>query len=171
MNRQYHSALTRVLAGIAVIGLGACSGSSERAVRQPSTSSELGAFMKIHVNPSFSKISFLLFHDSDSDSDLDPTELPASASALVQAAERLSKWPHIPGDSAQGKLVFTEYAEALTNDARNLVNALRDGKPDSMVKAFESLRKKCDACHHFFRYDETSTQDGRPAAGRPSGKP
>jgi hypothetical protein len=171
MSTEYHSALTRVLAGVAMIGLWSCSARPERAVRQPSQSSELGAFMKTYVNPPFSKISFLLFHDGDDDSELDASQLPASASALAQAAERLSKWPEIPGDSAQGKLVFTEYAEALNNDARNLVNALRDGKPDITIKAFESLRKKCDACHHFFRYDETSTQGVRPVAGRPAGKP
>ncbi|HET7504136.1 MAG TPA: hypothetical protein VFK02_24110 [Kofleriaceae bacterium] len=162
----------RLLAGMAAIALWSCSASSDRrAVRRPSKSSELGAFMKAHVNPPFSKISFLLFHDGEGDVELDPGDLPASANQLAQAAERLTRWPDVPGDSAQSKQVFIEYAEALNNDARNLVNALRDDRPGNTVKVFESLRKKCDSCHHFFRYDETTTRDPRAVASRAPGRP
>ncbi|HEU4729247.1 MAG TPA: hypothetical protein VFT22_15195 [Kofleriaceae bacterium] len=167
MNSQYHSMLERVLVGVAAIALWSCSASPDsHATRRPSRSSTLGAFMKAHVNPSFSKISFLLFHDGEGDDELDPAELPASASALAQAAEQLSKWPDVPGDSPQSKQVFIEYAEALNNDARNLVNALRSDRPGLTVKVFESLRKRCDSCHHFFRYDETTTRDPRAVASR-----
>jgi len=118
--------------------------------------------MKTHVNPAFSKISFLLFHDNDDDIQINADVLPASANDLAQAADELSKWPNPPSGSAQSTLVFREYAEALRSDARNLVAALHAPQRDSAIRVFEALRKKCDSCHHFFRYDESANLELRP---------
>lgn len=148
--------LKRMLAVVVLVGLPSCSSPAERTrdVRVPSQGADLGQFMKTHMNPPFSKISFLLFHEGEDDSELDPEMLPASVSGLAAAAERLSKWPDLPGESSQSRLVFHEYAEALRIDANKLIEAVHGGQHDAMVKTFESLRKKCDSCHHFFRYDE-----------------
>ena len=127
----------------------------------PSKTTELGLFMKTRVNPSFSKISFLLFHEEDSDTEIDPAALPASAAELARAAEQLGKWPELPGESEQSKQVFSEYAESLRIDAVKLVDVLRGGQRDNASKIFESLHRKCDACHHFFRYDQSSVLDAR----------
>jgi hypothetical protein len=147
-------------------GVSACSANQERprAVRDPSKSSELGVFMKTHMNPPFSKISFLLFHDGEGAAEIDAGDLPASANELARAAERLGTWPELPGESPQSKLVFSEYAESLKNDARNLINALQDNRPDNARRVFESLHKKCDSCHHFFRYDESTSLTRPPQA-------
>ncbi len=120
--------------------------------------------MKTRVNPSFSKISFLLFHEEDSDTEVDPAALPASANDLASAAERLSKWPNLPAESEQSKLVFDEYAESLKSDAVKLVESLHGKQLDNARKIFESLHRKCDACHHFFRYDQTPVLDPRGTA-------
>ena len=117
--------------------------------------------MKTRVNPSFSKISFLLFHDEDSETEIDPAALPASANELASSAERLSKWPELPGESEQSKLVFGEYADSLKTDAVKLVESLRGNQLDNARKVFESLHRKCDACHHFFRYDQAPVLDPR----------
>lgn len=109
--------------------------------------------MKTRVNPSFSKISFLLFHDTG-DMEIDPAELPASANELAQAAEQLRKWPNLPGESEQSRLVFYEYADALRSDAQKLIAALRENQLENAARIFESLHRKCDSCHHFFRYDQ-----------------
>lgn len=156
----------RLVVAVLSAGLASCSSPGERpgAARVPSQSSELGVFMKTQMNPPFSKISFLLFHDGEGDSEIDPAELPASASLLAAAADRLGKWPDLPGESQQSKLVFHEYADALRNDARGLSDAVRDDQREAMVKAFEALRRKCDSCHHFFRYDEELSRDGRAGA-------
>jgi cytochrome c556 len=147
---------------VVLVGLSSCSSpaAGPRLGRDPSKTTELGLFMKTRVNPSFSKISFLLFHDEDSD----PTALPSSAAELASAAERLSKWPNLPGESEQSKLVFDEYAESLKTDAVRLVESLRGKQLDSARKLFESLHRKCDACHHFFRYDQSSVLDTRTPA-------
>jgi hypothetical protein len=158
---------------LVVIGLAigsSCSPPAERprAPRDPSQVSELGVFMKTAMNPPFSKISFLLFHEGEDESELDPGQLPGNVSQLVATAERLTKWPDLPGESPQSKLVFHEYADALRNDTRVLSDAVRDSQRDAMVKAFDSLRRKCDSCHHFFRFDEETSRDPRaqPAGAR-----
>lgn len=142
-------------------GSGSSSTQGPRTTHGPSKTTELGLFMKTRVNPSFSKISFLLFHDEDGDTELDPAMLPASADELARSADRLSKWSQLPGESEQSKLVFDEYAESLKTDAVKLVDALRSKQLDNARKIFESLHRKCDACHHFFRYDQSPVIDTR----------
>jgi cytochrome c556 len=162
--RQRDSVL-RQISIVALTGALSCSGGAERVqtARDPSKTTELGLFMKSRVNPSFSKISFLLFHDEDSATEIDPAALPASADELARAAERLGKWPELPGESEQSKLVFAEYADSLKVDAVKLVEALHGKQWDNARKVFESLHRKCDACHHFFRYDQSPVLDSRGA--------
>jgi cytochrome c556 len=161
--RSRRKTVLRQISIILLVGLSSCSSppAGPRLGRDPSKTTELGLFMKTRVNPSFSKISFLLFHDEDSDTDVDPGALPASAAELASAAERLSKWANLPGESEQSKLVFDEYAESLKTDAVKLVDSLRGKQLDNARKLFESLHRKCDACHHFFRYDQSSVLDTR----------
>ena len=165
VSRKQRESIVRDISIVVVAGLLACGSTPERtqAVRDPSRNTELGLFMKTRVNPAFSKISFLLFHDED-DSDLDPSVLPASANDLARSAERLSQWPDLPGESEQSKLVFHEYADSLKSDAAKLVESLRASQLENARKVFESLHRKCDACHHFFRYDQGSVMDARPPA-------
>jgi cytochrome c556 len=127
-----------------------------RGVRDQARSSELGLFMKTQLNPSFSKLSFLLFHD-DGESDIDASALPASALQLERAATALRQWTNPPTESEQGTLVFFEYAEAMKLDAERLAGVLEANERDAAVPVFESLRTKCDSCHHFFRFDDSAT--------------
>ena len=145
---------------VVLAGLLSCSGPVAPAtMRDPSKTTELGIFMKTRMNPAFSKISFLLFHEEDSETEIDPAALPASANDLSRAAEMLGKWPDLPGESEQSKLVFHEYADSLKVDAGKLIQVLRVNQLDNARKIFESLHRKCDACHHFFRYDQNSVID------------
>ena len=156
---------------IALAVLPSC-GSAERprAARDPSKSSELGIFMKTRMNPPFSRISFLLFHEGETDSSIDASMLPSSAEELARTAEALGKWQELPGESEQSKQVFYEYATSLRSDALKLVSAIRDSQWDNAAKIFESLHRKCDSCHHFFRYEQSGAPEllprgpGRPAA-------
>ncbi len=169
--KRHRELILRQIAIVALSGLASCSGSGSspgsgaatgpRLGRDRSKTTELGLFMKTRMNPSFSKISFLLFHDEDSDTDVDPAALPASAYELASAAERLAKWQNLPGESEQSKQVFDEYAESLKADAVKLVESTRGKQLDSARKIFESLHRKCDACHHFFRYDQDPVLDMR----------
>jgi hypothetical protein len=151
---------------IALTALSSCSGNATRpgAARDALKGSQLGVFMKTHMNPPFSKISFLLFHDDEGDAEITADELPTSADDLAKTAERLAQWQDLPGGSPESKLVFAEYAEALKTDAINLIDALHSDQPDTAIKVFESLRKKCDSCHHFFRFDESMSLE-QPARG------
>ena len=124
--------------------------------------------MKTRVNPSFSKISFLLFHDGETDASIDAGSLPASADELARSAEQLGKWTDLPGESEQSKQVFYEYATSLRTDAVKLVAAIRESQWDNAAKIFESLHRKCDSCHHFFRYEQPGGPD-QPAKGQVRG--
>jgi cytochrome c556 len=157
---------------IALTGLSSC-GSAERpqTARDPSKSTELGIFMKTRMNPPFSRISFLLFHEGETDASIDASMLPTSAEDLARAAEMLGKWQELPGESEQSKQVFVEYATSLRTDALKLVSAIRDNQRDNAAKIFESLHRKCDSCHHFFRYDQQGAPELLPGGpARPAGK-
>lgn len=129
----------------------ACS-SQASGPRAPDTAprSELGVFMKTKLNPPFSKLSYLLFHDETAG---DATELAAAATAMITASEELMKWPSPPGDDEQGRLVFYEYAGTLKRDASELLDAVKANDKAAGQQQFTELRKKCDSCHHFFRWE------------------
>jgi cytochrome c556 len=160
---KQRESVPRQISIVVLAGLLSCSGSSGPAatptIRDRTKTTELGIFMKTRMNPAFSKISFLLFHEEDSETEIDPAVLPASADELARAADLLGKWPDLPGESEQSKLVFHEYADSLKLDAGKLIQVLRANQLDGARKIFESLHRKCDACHHFFRYDQSPVGD------------
>lgn len=112
--------------------------------------------MKSRINPPFSKLSFLLFHQDD-ESELDPSMLPTAAQDLATATAKLSEWPSPYGDSGQAQQVFFEYAASLRNNAANLVQAVTANEIEAAQKIFVDLRGNCDSCHHFFRFGESSS--------------
>jgi cytochrome c556 len=153
---------SRRISIVVLAGLLSCSGPADPpTIRDRTKTTELGIFMKTRMNPSFSKISFLLFHEEDSETEIDPAALPASADELARAADMLGRWPDLPGESDQSRLVFHEYADSLKVDAGKLIQSLRANQLDGARKIFESLHRKCDACHHFFRYDQSPVLDPR----------
>lgn len=162
-----HESPWRSISIVVLVGLSSCGGppAPPAPVRDPSSTTELGIFMKSRVNPAFSKISFLLFHEDDRDREVDPSVLPASANELARAADGLAGWPDLPGESEQSKLVFHEYADSMKADTAKLVESLRGNQMDNARRLFESLHRKCDACHHFFRYDQSSVMGRLDADG------
>jgi hypothetical protein len=128
--------------------------------------------MKTRMNPPFSRISFLLFHEGETDASIDASMLPSSAEDLARTAETLGKWQDLPGESEQSKQVFFEYATSLRSDALKLVGAIRDSQWENAAKIFESLHRKCDSCHHFFRYEQPGGTEMPPrGAVRPGARP
>ncbi|MEO7731895.1 MAG: hypothetical protein ABIY55_13040, partial [Kofleriaceae bacterium] len=71
---------------VVLAGLLSCAGSPAPTapVRDPSITTALGMFMRTRVNPAFSKISFLLFHDDERDQEVGPSVLPESANELAR---------------------------------------------------------------------------------------
>lgn len=125
--------------------------------------SRLGVFMKSLVNPPFSKISFLLFHNEDEPEEgVDPVlEIVKATNELAEASQRLADWTVPPTESAEAKTVFFEYAQNLQRDVQALQQALAAKDIARAQQVFEELRRKCDSCHHFFRYQgETSAMLG-----------
>lgn len=141
-------------ASIVILLAAACGGGSGAAPAATGykwdSESTLSIFMKKKVNAPFSKLSFLLFQDGESDT----AALTATAGDLAVAASELHAWSKPPGDSAQARQVFYEYAAAMKADATQIVSAAQAGDRDKAALRFEKLREKCDSCHHFFRYGQ-----------------
>lgn len=151
-------------------GSSAGGGGAAPAHTKRSELTELSLFMKTQINPSFSKLSFLLFHQGDP-SELDPSMLPAAAQELAAATTKLSEWPTPYGDSEQAQQVFFEYAASLRNNAANLAQAVAADDHEGAQKNFEELRGNCDSCHHFFRFGETSSGAAEPTVVLPAVAP
>lgn len=105
--------------------------------------------MKTQLNPPFSNLSYMLFHGEGSVAPALP-----SALELSNQAANLGDWGDPPGDSAQARQVFYEYTATMKVDASSLVEAVKANRRGDAIKSFEALQKKCDSCHHFFRYGE-----------------
>lgn len=116
--------------------------------------SRLGVFMKSTVNPPFSKISFLLFHNEDEPQEgVDPVlEIVKATNDLAESSQKLAEWAVPPTESVEAKTVFFEYAQNLQRDVQALQQALGAKDIAKAQLVFEELRRKCDSCHHFFRY-------------------
>ena len=138
---------------LVVLSLAACGSKAAPTAARYHWDSEsaLSNFMKKKINPSFSKLSFLLFHDEQ---DAPGDDLSGVARELAAAADELHAWPTPPGDSAQARQVFYEYAAAMKLDGIQLVSAVKSGTREQAQQRFEKLREKCDSCHHFFRYGQ-----------------
>lgn len=145
------------------LGLGglACGPAATAENSEPTTGSKallaksrLGSLMKSLVNPSFSKISFLLFHNEEEPEEgVDPIlEIVKATNDLAEASARLVEWPVPPTESQEAKTVFFEYAQNLQKDVQLLQQALAAKDLPKAQQIFEELRRKCDSCHHFFRY-------------------
>lgn len=137
---------------LAAVAATACHASPTPTARKYTWDSEstLSIFMKKKINTPFSTVSFMLFHEGESDGQ----QLVAAARSLSDAAHELRAWSDAPGDSDQARQVFYEYAAAMKLDAVQLVSALEAHDRGAAVRRFEKLREKCDSCHHFFRFGQ-----------------
>lgn len=144
-----------LFACLAGLGCGSLTLKNETATTAaPAKNGALSGFMEGSVNPPFSKLSFLLFHAQDDAAPELIGMLPDASRELVGVAASLAGWNNLPTYSAQAKQVFHEYAVALHQDATKLDLAVREDRINDARMAFDDLRRKCDSCHHFFRYEE-----------------
>lgn len=148
-----------VIMNLAVL-LASC-GSSQRTETTPTDedpprNAALGMYMREHVNPAFSQLAFMLFHSEEEEGgeqDVGKT-LRHSSRELRKATEQLVKWDELGSYSKQAMQVFHEYAALMKTDVVKLDAAIHDDKLDDARAAFENVQRKCDSCHHFFRYEE-----------------
>lgn len=123
---------------------------------EPVKNALLNELMRDKLNPPFSQVSFLLFHSADEEANVESTAmmLPDASRDLVHAVEVLAGWTHMPGYSQQAQQVFQEYAASIREDVARFDVAVREGRLDDARTGFDEVQRKCDACHHFFRYEE-----------------
>lgn len=110
--------------------------------------------MNERVNPSFSRLTFLVFHaDTEDDPRAVKAELAKVARTLAGATTRLKAWPTPPVETEQGREVFLTYAAELDRSAQRLVDIVVRSDGAAAAKTLEQIAKTCNDCHHFFRLD------------------
>lgn len=117
------------------------------------TMAELGLLMKNEINPAFSRLSFLMFHGDDMETDEAAlkAELGRHANSLRQAIGRLRSWSRVPAQTEEGRQVFFTFAESVDRSAERLVVAIGSGERTSAASQLEQIADTCNNCHHFFR--------------------
>jgi hypothetical protein len=141
----------------------ACSKPS--AVSEPTTRSSpaLNALMNEHVNPAFSKLSFLVFHaDTMEDPDAARGALASTARELAAATTQLRTWDDPPVLSREGRDVFQTYSASVDGYAQKLVAAVASGDDGASRHALEQIAETCNNCHHFFRLKIEDSVVGAP---------
>ncbi len=132
----------------------ACSGGSKPSGTTPATPTALGLLMKEEVNPSFSRLSVLVFHAEDIDPSVLERERKAWSRRLAAATEKLPAWPTPPSETArsdEAKEVFHTYADVVDAGAKKLVTAIDRRDERAAQEQMKLIAKTCNQCHHFFR--------------------
>lgn len=108
--------------------------------------------MNEEINPTFTKLSALVFHaETQDDAQAARAELARMSGKLSAATARLEAWPSPPVRSAEGREVFHTYAASIDQDARKLVTSVGAGDTAASKRTLEHIAETCNNCHHFFR--------------------
>ena len=113
----------------------------------------LAALMKNHINPAFSKLTFLVFHGEEMQEDPNAVraEMQRTATALRGSIGKLRDWPELPAQSPQGREVFYTYAVNVERQAQELFAAIERRDNDMAATQMSDIADTCNNCHHFFR--------------------
>jgi len=115
----------------------------------------LGLLMKNEINPSFSKVVFLLTHGETIAEDPKAVreELKQNVTTLRGAIGRLRAWTEPPTETTEGRDVFLTFAASVDQSTAKLVDAIDRGDGATATTALEKIADACNNCHHFFRLD------------------
>jgi len=126
----------------------------------------LAQLMKNEINPSFSKVTFLVFHGDEIQED--PTtvraEIQRAASTLRFSIQQLRDWPDLPTQTTEGRDVFYTFAASVDRQAQHLFDAVQHRDNATAATQVQDMADTCNNCHHFFRLKiEDSVVPGRAA--------
>lgn len=145
--------LSRTSTLIAALALAGCPRpAAEPDKPGPKTPTALGRLMVEQVNPTFSKLTFLVFHGDTLD---DPValeaELQRNAATLKAATARVRTWPDPPVTTPEAREVFYALSTSADQFAGRLVESLGRWDLATAQTQLEQIAKACNDCHHFFR--------------------
>jgi hypothetical protein len=147
--------LRELVAVIGLVAAAACVPASKPPpAEQPMIASmvELGLLMKNEINPSFSRLSFLMFHGDtvETDEATLTLELERHAALLHRAIGQLRAMHNVPTRTTEGRTVFFTYVDSVGRSTEKLVEVI--GIERSQAAALlEQIATTCNNCHHFFR--------------------
>ncbi len=138
-----------------VLLLTACASTPPPATERPAQAgmTELAALMKNHINPSFSRLTFLVFHGDELQENATNlrTEMQQTVTVLRRAVGELRDWRELQTQSAQGRDVFNAFATNVDRQAQQLFDAIDRRDADGTEKQMQDIADTCNNCHHFFR--------------------
>jgi cytochrome c556 len=113
----------------------------------------LAALMKNQINPAFSKLMFLVFHEEDLQEE--PTavraEMQRYAQLLRTSIGELREWKEPPTQSAEGREVFYTFSANVDRQTQQLFAAVERRDRASAEAQMQEIADTCNNCHHFFR--------------------
>ncbi|MEO8700531.1 MAG: cytochrome c [Kofleriaceae bacterium] len=113
----------------------------------------LAALMKNQINPAFSKLTFLVFHQDELQEDPNAVrvELERTAMLLRSSIGELRTWQEPPTESREGRDVFYTYAASVETQAQQLFDAVQRRDNTMAATQMQDMADTCNNCHHFFR--------------------
>jgi cytochrome c556 len=113
----------------------------------------LAALMKNQINPSFSKLTFLVFHGAELQEDPNAVrlEMQRAATQLRGSISELRDWRELPTQSKEGRDVFNAFATSVDRQAQSLFDAIQHGDGVTTEAQMQDMADTCNNCHHFFR--------------------
>lgn len=124
----------------------------------------LAALMKNQINPTFSRLTFLVFHGTELQEDPSAVrlEMQRAATQLRGSVSELRDWRELPAQSSEGRDVFNTFATSVDRQAQTLFDAVQRGDVATTEAQMQDMADTCNNCHHFFRLKiEDSVVPGR----------
>jgi hypothetical protein len=126
-------------------------------------SPELNQIMREMVNQPFSALAYLVLHrgdDTSGDGELDYSRLELPVATLRTGLRRVQTLAAPPVRTEEGRAVFFTYVESMATDAEALQGALEEHDDDEMRRLLARISDTCNDCHHFFRLDAATSENG-----------
>jgi hypothetical protein len=109
--------------------------------------------MKNDINPSFSKVAFLLTRGDTlvEDPKVVRSELLQNVATLRVSIGKLRAWQDLPAETAEGRDVFQTFSASVDDATQQLVRLIEGGDGTKATTVLERIADTCNNCHHFFR--------------------
>jgi cytochrome c556 len=139
-----------------MLALAACTKAPIPTTEKPASDASmaaLAALMKNQINPAFSKLTFLVFHQDELKEDPNAlrAELDRTATLLRTSIGELRTWKEPPTESREGRDVFYTYAASVDTQAQQLFDAIQRRDGATTTTQMQDMADTCNNCHHFFR--------------------
>jgi hypothetical protein len=113
----------------------------------------LAALMKNQINPAFSKLMFLVFHEDELQEEPNAVraEQQRFARLLRTSIGELREWKELSTQTPEGREVFYTFASNVDRQTQQLFDAIERRDRATAEAHMQDIADTCNNCHHFFR--------------------